>query len=197
MTLDPATLHDAPFSDDPVKGLGRLGPPRYAAWKLGLAWQGFFAAPDLFPSGPVASLSLAIPGVFGRGWRLGVDLDIGGTSATLVAPGLASVPYQTVELGGGLSVEREVDLGPVVLSAGGRLAYLYLARHFDAATGLPAQFFATFTPGVTAGASLRLGAGFSLALSGRVHYLYYNVDGDRSLGYAELGAQIVYQKEPR
>ena len=55
------------------------------------------------------------------------------------------------------------------------------------------QFFATLSPGVVAGARLRLGDSVALVARGRVHYLLYNVDeANRSLGYWEAAAFMQY-----
>jgi hypothetical protein len=58
---------------------------------------------------------------------------------------------------------------------------------------LPDQFYAVLTPGVVAGVRWRLPGRFELTGRARVHYLLYNVDAQRSLGYWELGALVTYR----
>lgn len=194
VTLDEGTLHDAPFADDPVKGAGtRFGPPETTAWGVALLYQSFFAAGGLFPSAPILSVETRLPGVFGRDWRLGLDVDVGGSHGTLTVDGLQPLTYAYSEIGVGAAVDRVFDLGVIQPYLGARVGFVFLHRAFDASTGLPAQYFSTFTPGLVGGLGLRLGAGFQLAIEGRLDYLYYNVDGDRSLGDFSLGGMVVYE----
>jgi len=58
-------------------------------------------------------------------------------------------------------------------------------RTFDDPT-LPAQQFSTLSPGIVGGLKLHLVGELGLIVRGRVHYLLYNVDENRSLG---LGAR--------
>ena len=55
----------------------------------------------------------------------------------------------------------------------------------------PAQFFSTLSPGVVGGAA-SASCSTSVVARGRLHYLLYNVDEDRSLGYWELAAMVSY-----
>jgi len=66
-----------------------------------------------------------------------------------------------------------------------------MSRKFDDRT-IPDQFFATFTPGLVAGLRYQLADSFVLFGRGRVHYLLYNIDENRSLGYWELSAGLAY-----
>ncbi len=74
---------------------------------------------------------------------------------------------------------------------GGRLSLLVMNRRFEEGM-FPAQFFATLSPGLLAGVAYRLSASTSLVARGRLHYLLYNVDGNRSLGYWELATMVTY-----
>jgi hypothetical protein len=42
------------------------------------------------------------------------------------------------------------------------------------------------------GLAFRLTSSMSLLGRGRLHYLHYNIDQDRSLGYWELAAMVTY-----
>jgi len=75
---------------------------------------------------------------------------------------------------------------------GARLAYLVMGRDFEDES-LPDQFYAVLTPGLVAGVRWRLPGRFELTGRARVHYLLYNVDVQRSLGYWEFGALVTYR----
>jgi hypothetical protein len=76
---------------------------------------------------------------------------------------------------------------------GGRLAMLLMGRTFtDVNNMYPAQFFSTLSPGIVGGAAFRIMPNTSLVARGRLHYLLYNIDEDRSLGYWELAALVSY-----
>ena len=74
---------------------------------------------------------------------------------------------------------------------GGRLALLLMGRRFTDDV-YPAQFFSTLSPGLVGGAAVRVMDHTSLVARGRLHYLLYNIDEDRSLGYWELAAMVSY-----
>jgi len=74
---------------------------------------------------------------------------------------------------------------------GGRLAMLVMGRRFTDDV-YPAQFFSTLSPGLVGGVSFRVMKNTSLVTRGRLHYLLYNIDEDRSLGYWELAAMVSY-----
>jgi hypothetical protein len=74
---------------------------------------------------------------------------------------------------------------------GGRLALLLMTRRFDG-DAFPAQYFSTLSPGLVGGTTWRLSPSWSLVLRARVHYLLYNVDQNRSLGFWELQTAVSY-----
>ena len=55
------------------------------------------------------------------------------------------------------------------------------------------QSFTTMSPGLALGIKYRLGTSFGVLARARVHYLLYNVDETRSLGYAEVGLLLDYE----
>jgi hypothetical protein len=192
--LEEARLRDAPFSDDPVKGAPRA--PR-TSWTLGLAggYHSFFDQPTrqaLFLSTPLLGLEVGLHHYFREDWRWDFDLALGGRQATLELPTLSGVRYRYSMLSVGTALVAEWPAGAVVPFAGARLAYVVMGRDFGEA-GLPDQRYAAFTPGLMGGVRLRLPGRFELTGRGRVHYLVYNVDAQRSLGYWELGALVTYR----
>lgn len=191
--LDEGRLSDAPFADDPVKGPGREGPRPPPAFLLTGGVQGFVRGADLFPATPLVGVETELPGVFGQRWLLGIDLAFGGSSQTLAVDGLGPLPYRYAELGVGVSVLhlwRGRLLSPF---AGARVGFVLMQRRFEAMRGLPDQFFSTLTPGLVVGTRLHLTGGLSLTVRGRLHYLAYRIDEDRSLAWTEAALGVVYE----
>jgi hypothetical protein len=191
-TVEEARLRDAPFSDDPVKGAasGSL-----FALALAGSVQAFFDAPTrdgLFPPTALVGAELEVRDFFRRGWVVGADLAAGGARATLQRPGVA-LPFRFSEASLGASLFREWRLsgGSLSLLFGGRAALMLMSRTFDAPE-LPHQSFSTFSPGLLAGLRYRLWGGVAAVARARVHYLLYNVEENRSLGYWELAAAVAY-----
>jgi hypothetical protein len=127
-----------------------------------------------------------------RGWLWGFDLASGGAHGNLDRYG-TQLPFRFSELTLGTTLAPEWRLGHSAVSTFGglRLAFVVMSRKFDDRT-VPDQFFATFTPGLVAGLRYRLSDSFTLVGRGRVHYLLYNIDENRSLGYWELSAGMAY-----
>ena len=66
-----------------------------------------------------------------------------------------------------------------------------LSRDFaDAA--LPDQNYSVLSPGLVGGVRYRLLERLDLTARGRLHYLHYDVDAPRSLGYWEAAALVTY-----
>ena len=129
---------------------------------------------------------------FRRGWIWGLDFASGGTRGEVDRYGTL-LPFRFSELTAGTTLAAEWRFGEGRLSAslGLRLAFVVMSRKFDDTT-VPDQFFATFTPGLVGGLRYRLSRSLSAFGRGRVHYLLYNVDENRSLGYWELCAGVAY-----
>jgi len=197
VALSEATLRDAPFSDDPVKGPDR-DPVSLSHWSMaaGGGYQSIFAAPSagLFPATGLAGLEFTLRDFFRRDWAWGFDLAGGGTHSS-VAVVTGTLPYRFSELSVATSLLtewRRRALGPVVPFVGARLALLLMSRKFDDDT-VPGQSFATLSPGLIGGARVDVSDSWSLVLRGRLHYLLYNVDeANRSLGYWEAATFVQY-----
>ncbi len=77
VTLEENHLHDAPFTDDPVKGGGRVD--LSSRWSLGagVGYQAVFEAPDgasLFPPTGLLGIDVALRNFLRRDWVLGFDI---------------------------------------------------------------------------------------------------------------------------
>jgi hypothetical protein len=191
VSVEERRLHDAPFADDPVKGAGRVD--LRAQWSLGAgaAYQSVFAAPagaSLFPPTGMLTLDLSLRNFLRRDWVLGFDLGAGSTDGNVSTVG-APFHFSEVALASSLTVEWPYRaLTPFV---GGRLALLLMTRRFDGDL-YPPQFFSTLSPGIVGGVAYRMTQRWSLVARGRLHYLLYNVDANRSLGYWELASMVNY-----
>jgi uncharacterized caspase-like protein len=184
VAVDDARMDRLPLDRDPQKGYAG----RRVALVAGAGAQRFFskAARDgLFPPATLAGLELSVRDDLGRGLAWGLDAALGGGSGELRMPGVEPVAVRFAEIAGGASLWKDFHLGRLTLSAGGRVGFTWLGRSFDEAEGLPSQYFFTVTPGVTGGAAWRLGRRLSAVARVRVSYLFYNVDENRSLGFAE------------
>lgn len=197
VALSDSMLHDAPFSDDPVKGPAREE-VSLSHWSMaaGGGYQSVFASPSagLFPATGLAGLEVTLRDFFRRGWAWGFDLAGGGTTSSVpVVTG--ALPYHFSELSVASSLLTEWQpraLRPVVPFLGVRLALLLMSRKFDGGA-LPDQSFATLSPGLVAGARVNVTDAWSLVLRGRLHYLLYNVDqANQSLGYWEASTFVQY-----
>jgi hypothetical protein len=197
-TLDEARLTDASFADDPVKGDRRDLGVRYGL-SVGGGMQAFFDAPTragLFPPTGLLAAELSLRHFFRRDWVWAFDLALGQSDGTLVRESVgAELPFRFGELGVGTSLLAEWPLGERLMPfVGARLAFLLMTREFEAmGNPIPDQHLSTFSPGVVAGVHYRFGRDLHLSLRSRVHYLHYDIDENRSLGYWELGAMLAYQ----
>ncbi len=185
--LKEAALRDAPFSDDPVKGVSR----RYDAetsWFIGAGagFQGFFAGP--FPSAPLLQAEVELRNYPAETFSFLFDAALGGRNAQLQLSG-EQLAYRFSALGLGVSLLKDWELGRFRPYVGGRLGIVAMTRRFDDGE-LPQQGYYAMTPALVAGVRFRLAERWHLVARTRLNYLFYNVDRDQSLGYLD-GAAIV------
>lgn len=201
VVVDDAALVPTAFEDDTTKGLVRI---EAAPWQIGyslrLGAEAFFDAPtrrDLFYTAGQVGFQLAFHDLLARNLVLTFDLLLAaGEDETRVV--LDTGVEQTVaadflrfQLGAGLYYQ--IDWSWFGLYGGPRLVLLIASRDF----GPPlqhyeAQSFGSLSPGVAAGLVFHIGS-WDLLLEGRVNYLYYNVDGDASLGYGGGYLGVAYR----
>jgi hypothetical protein len=192
ITLDEGKLHDAPFSADPVKG-GRVDLTSRWSMGAGLGYQAVFEAPDgasLFPPTAIIDVDFALRNFLRRDWVLGVELAGGSTDGVAALP-TVNAPFHFTEASLSASLSVEWPHRWVTPFVGGRLSLLIMNRRFQD-DQFPAQFFSTLSPGLLGGFSFRVSPSTSVIARGRLHYLLYNVDGNRSLGYWELATMVAY-----
>jgi hypothetical protein len=182
--LDESRMDRVPLDRDPQKGYAG----RHVAVLAGAGAQRFFsrAARDgLFPPATLLGLELAIRDDLGHGLAWGLDFSLGGGEGKVRIEGVEPIPVVFSEVAGGASLWKDLRLGRLTLSGGGRVAFTFLTRRFTGPERYPGQYFFTITPGVTAAASWAFTRRLSAVARARLSYLFYNVDEDRSLGFFE------------
>jgi hypothetical protein len=193
ITLEEGRLRDAPFTDDPVKGAMRVTASR---WSLGVGggFQAVFDAPtreSLFPATGLVGLELQLRDFFRRDWVWGLDVAGGGANGAAPISSIAAAPFRFSELSFASSLVVEWPHRLFTPFVGGRLALLLMTRTFNE-DAFPAQYFSTLSPGLVGGVTWRVARNWGVVLRGRVHYLLYNVDENRSLGFWELATAVSY-----
>ena len=137
--LDEASLRDAPFSDDPVKGVTqRL---QHWAFSVTAGAQSFFDAPtrdSLFPTLGLLGAEAELAGFLRRDWVWGFDVAAGGVDGTLRLEGLSPLRYRVSQLTLGSTILVEFPFGALVPYGGGRLSLLVLGREFEDSGSAPA-----------------------------------------------------------
>jgi uncharacterized caspase-like protein len=194
ITLEENRLRDAPFADDPVKGGYRADVA--TRWSLGVGggFQSVFDAPtreSLFPPTGLVGLEMQLRNFFRRDWVWGIDVGGGGANGSVTLNGVTAVPFRFSELQLATSLTVEWPHARLTPFVGGRVALLVMTRKFEE-NAFPDQYFSTLSPGVVGGVNWRFAGDFSLVLRSRVHYLLYNVDENRSLGFWELATAVKY-----
>lgn len=184
VAVDEARMDRVALDRDPQKGFAG----RRVALLAGAGAQRFFsrAARDgLFPPATLGGVELAVRDDLGHGLAWGLDLAFGGGNGDLRLPGVDPIPVRFAEAAGGASLWRDLTRGPLTVSLGVRVAFTWLTRSFGPAEELPSQYFFTVTPGLTGAAAWRFTRRLSAVGRVRLSYLFYNVDENRSLGFAE------------
>lgn len=184
VAIDEAQMDRVALARDPQKGYGG------ATWSLvaGLGGQRFFDAATrdgLFPPATLLGVELAVRDDLGHGLAWGLDLATGGGQGTLRLEGLDPIGVRFTEVSGGASLWSEWRKGQATLSAGGRVAFVWLGRTFDQDRQLPGQYFFTVTPGVVGAAAWHFTPRLAVVARARISWLFYNIDKNMSLGYAD------------
>src|SRR5262245_19999468 len=159
-------------------------------WSLGgaIGFQSVFDAPtreSLFPATTRLGIDLQLRHFLRRDWVWGFDFSGGAADGSVTLNGMTTAPFRFNELQLATSIFVEWPHGSLTPFVGGRMAFLLMTRRFDDDT-FPPQFFSTVSPGVVAGINWHFARDIGVVLRGRVHYLLYNVDENRSLGFWEL-----------
>jgi hypothetical protein len=195
--IDESKLRDAAFSDDPVKGPGRaILYSQHSSFAFNGTYQSIFDAPTaqggIWPSSALLGLDYVSHNFFGRGWSLGLDVALGGSSGSALSPGGISAAYKWSELAVGGSLMAEWPEGDFVPFAAVRLSLLLTTKDF-ADNRFPTQNYYVFTPGLVGGLKYRVTKHWFLTGRTRLQYLPYNVDKAAGFGYAEFATLLGYE----
>ncbi len=194
LTVRDEDLNRVAFENDITKGLVIIcEKTKYIGYSLRMGGEAFFDAPtrnDLFYSSLQAGLQIEFFGVIGS-W-VSVALDVmfgGGHDATRVEmeDGTAqdvAADFFRVEIGAAMHFHLDWDW--FGMYGGPRLSFLITSRQLgEPLMHWPAQTFSSLSPGISGGLVFHIGD-FDLFLEGRVHYLYYNIGDNASLGYGGI-----------
>lgn len=195
--IDDRALQPVELEKDSTKGLVEIKERTlfiaYSAWFGG---EIFFDTPsrNLFYSSFQGRVQVEFLGLFAKRFALAVDLLLGGGNSDTTLQ-LDNGTTQTVrasffraEIGAGLNYHYDWETFGVY--AGPRITLLITSRQFsDPLNDWPSQTFGTVCPGLAVGAAVHLGD-FDIYAELRAHYLFYNIDGNKSLGFggAYIGA---------
>lgn len=193
--LDEASLRDAPFSDDPVKGAMEITEalPTHPVLEAGLGALGFVGQREpLFVSTAVLDLRLDLEHLFSDRWGLGLGVDLGSADGTLALDGKTR-PFKFGAVAASADVSRALAPDsrwqPYV---SGRGTWLLLTRTFDDPR-LPKQFYSTFAPGLASGFRRELGEHFQVGGELSASYLLYTLSKTpASMGYVELDLRLAW-----
>lgn len=200
LTVTEEKLKAVAFEEDTTKGLVAIvDKTRWISYSLRMGAETFFDTPtreDLFYSSAQVGLQVEFIGLFSRHMSLAVDLLMGGGSdeTTVEMEGYSqTIPADFFRLQVGAALHFRLDWTWFGLYAGPRLTFLIATRTLgEPMKHWPAQTFSTVSPGITLGAALHLGS-FDLFVEGRVHYLYYNIGNDASLGFGGAYLGVAYR----
>jgi hypothetical protein len=146
----------------------------------------------LFPNSTLVFAEITVADFLRKDWVVGFDLAIGGgQSAVLVETGALPFDMRQLTLGASIGVEHPILSGRFVPFWGIRLAFMWLSRTFEDDV-ISAQYFSTFSPGLVPGLAYRVSRHVSVGARVRSHYLHYNVDENRSLGFLEVASALRY-----
>ncbi len=189
------------YENDITKGLVAIRKKtRYIGYSLRFGSQAFFDKPtreELFYTVAQAGLQIEFFGVVSDWVSLTFDVLLGGGSNTTTVrldngfDQRVEAAFFRAEFGSGLHFHYQ--LGNFDLFAGPRLSFLLAVRSLGPPLELwPTQSFGTLSPGITAGCAYHLGD-FDFFLESRVHYLYYNIGSNASMGYGGIYLGFSYR----
>jgi hypothetical protein len=200
LTVTENKLKPVAFEEDTTKGLVAIKEKtRWVSYSLRFGAEAFFDTPtreDLFYTSTQVGFQVEFIGLFSRYMSLAIDVLMGGGSdeTTVEMEGyLQTIPADFFRLQVGAALHFRLDWTWFGLYAGPRLTFLIASRTLgEPMEHWPAQTFSTISPGITMGAALHLGD-WDLFLEGRVHYLYYNIGDDASLGFGGAYLGVAYR----
>ena len=202
ISVDESSMRRVAFEDDLTKGstlrAERKRPkPRWTLQAVAV-YQRFFSAnarDELFPSLVLWGASVEI-GPFLNG-RIGLEALFGTRRDLTLELGELQARYRYLQTEAAVFMTWGLELGPLRLYAGPRLAALYMLRSFEQdprLTNVEQDLFG-LSPSATAGLTFYLTQTRDLGidLTSRFGVLLYSVDDNRTLVYGELGLRLGYR----
>ena len=191
--LSDASLRNAPFSDDPVKGSLEISEklPTHVVLAAGAGAETFVGTePGLFVPSALLDLRLDLEHLLADRWGMGLSVDLGESSGEVILDE-QSHPFHFGEVAASIDAVRALapdsSWQPYV---SGRVTWLLLTRTFDDPR-LPKQFYSTLAPGAAAGFRREFGAHFQLGAELSGSYLLYTLaKSPESMGYLQLSVRI-------
>ncbi len=198
--IDDRVLQPVELEKDSTKGLVEIKERTlflaYSAWFGG---EIFFNTPsrNLFYSSFQGRLQVEFLGLISKRFGLAVDLLLGGgTDDTTLkldngVTQKVRASFFRAEIGAGLNYHYDWEW--IGIYAGPWITLLITSRKFsDPLNDWPSQSFGTVCPGVAVGTAVHLGD-FDIYAEVRAHYLFYNIDGNQSLGFGGAYMGVAYR----
>jgi hypothetical protein len=201
LTVRDDILRPVAFEDDSTKGLVAIREQTsWVSYSLRGGFESFFDTPtreDLFYSSTQFGLQVEFIGLLSKYMSIAFDVLMGfgdDTTEVELADGtVQSINASFFRLQIGAALHFRINWEWWGLYAGPRLTFIMTSRTLGKPLqNWPVQTFSTVSPGVAAGVALHLGQ-FDLFLEGRVHYLYYNIGEDASLGFGGAYFGVAYR----
>ncbi|HUU00721.1 MAG TPA: caspase family protein [Myxococcota bacterium] len=202
LTVTDEDLGQVAFENDITKGLVTIREKtKYIGYSLRLGGETFFDAPtrdDLFYSSLQAGVQIEFFGVIGSWVSVALDVMFGGghdaTRVELENGTTQDVAADFFRAEVGAAMHFHLDWDWFGLYGGPRLSFLIASRQLgEPLLHWPTQTYSSLSPGISGGLVFHLGD-FDLFLEGRIHYLYYNIGDNASLGYGGVYLGAAYRQ---
>ncbi|MEO1483072.1 MAG: caspase family protein [Myxococcota bacterium] len=202
--VDPAAMERVAFEDDYAKGAtvsvaDVLTGPTEMRLSVGLVSQTFLSSPvrnELLPNMTLLALTWDIDNALRRNVGLALDVALGGSGPRQLAtedPFLGRIEYDSTvsQIAAGAALTARTRLYRDWLTGHGsvRLGIIRIGREFNDGSGAP-QALSTFTPGLGAVVKAQLADWLSLGVQLRLHYMFFNLDENRSLTFLDGGGLL-------
>ena len=194
IVINEAEMEIVSFEDDYAKGTpiltADIDDGIGYSFSFGMGAQYVFDDPSagaLFPPLAFVSFEGRVTNVFSEHLILAMDLGFGTRQHTIDLQDELGASYlvQYTQLQLGSAGMFGFTLGPVLLSAGPRVALLYVrADYLDSNAPVTNQYFLTATPGMVALVGVSFWSFFHVEAQARANYLLYSLE-NRNLGYVE------------
>ncbi|MEM6531138.1 MAG: caspase family protein [Myxococcota bacterium] len=204
--VEPSAMERVDFEDDYAKGAtvsvtDVLTGPTEMRLSMGILNQTFLSSPvrnELLPNMALLSVTWDIDNALRKNVGVAFDIALGGSGVQQLStddPFLGRIEYDSTvsQLSAGAALTGRAALYSDWLSAHGalRLGIVRIGREFNDGSA-PSQALSTFTPGVGAGLAARVTSWLSIGAQLRLHYMFFNLDENRSLAFLDGGGTLSF-----